>query len=70
MSITQYIEENLFGCYKPCGTAKENYDGFVSEWGVEGLKMSNGYEITIEDIQQYFDSISINGYPLENRPSC
>jgi hypothetical protein len=64
-SKTSYIEENLFGCYRPSGTAQENYDGFISEWGIDGLKMSNGYKITVEDIQEYFDTLELNGYPLQ-----
>ncbi len=52
-TITKYIEENLFGCIPPEGTAQENYDGFISSWG--DLKMDDGYEITVDDIQNYMD---------------
>lgn len=52
----KYIEENLFGMYPPSGSAQENYDGFVSEYGVEGLT-EDDYTITVEDIQEYFDKL-------------
>ena len=53
----KYIEENLFGCNSPCGTAEENYECFVSEYGVDGLVCGN-HAITCEDIQEYFDLIA------------
>ena len=62
---TKFIEENLFGCYKPTGTAQENYDGFVSEYGVEGLREGD-YEITVEDIEDYLDCMRTEAYLSKN----
>ena len=55
MSITNFIEEYLFGCHEPIGNGQENYDCFLSNWGRKGLTMKDGYEITPDDVQKYID---------------
>lgn len=51
----QIIEEYLFDCNKPQGTAKENYDCFLKSWGCEGVLKVKGKEITLEDIEEYLN---------------
>lgn len=54
----KFVSENLFGDWTPTGTAQENFDCFVNEWGIDELVDDEGNEITVADIQEYFDLLS------------
>lgn len=58
--MKNYIEsigEQLFGNEKPEGTAQENYDSFIQNWGKKVLVFKDGRKITVSDIQNYMDSL-------------
>ena len=55
MKKHQIIEEYLFDCEKPIGTAEENYECFLKKWGVNGILEVRGIKINLEDIKYYLN---------------
>ncbi len=62
-SKTKFIEECMFGNQTPNGTAQENYDGHIANYGIESLEE---HGITLEDVQDYMDCVRTEAYLSKN----